>query len=111
MRFLTAVFTSFLIFAPLAPPQEDHHHALTEEEVGSVHFSTSCHSEFADSFNRAVALLHSFQYEDARALFSEIAGRDPQCAIAQWGVAMSHYHGLWDNGDTAAGRTAINQGK
>jgi tetratricopeptide (TPR) repeat protein len=27
--------------------------------------------------------------------------------MAQWGVAMSHYHGLWENGDTAAGREAI----
>jgi tetratricopeptide (TPR) repeat protein len=32
---------------------------------------------------------------------------DASCAMAQWGVAMSHYHGLWDNGDTAAGRLAL----
>jgi tetratricopeptide (TPR) repeat protein len=31
--------------------------------------------------------------------------------MAQWGVAMSHYHGMWDNGDTAAGRVALNQAK
>src|SRR5260370_2301110 len=31
--------------------------------------------------------------------------------MAQWGVAMSHYHGMWDNGDTAAGRLALNQAK
>jgi len=29
--------------------------------------------------------------------------------MAQWGVAMSHYHGLWDNGNTAAGRLALIQ--
>jgi hypothetical protein len=109
MRSLTAVFTSLLIFTPLALAQEDHHHALTEEEIGSVHFSTSCRADLADSFNRAVALLHSFQYEDARAAFTGIGARDPQCGMAQWGVAMSHYHGLWDNGDTAAGRVAVNQ--
>src|SRR5207245_11512472 len=28
-------------------------------------------------------------------------------AMAHWGVAMSHYHGLWDNGDTPAGRLAL----
>jgi len=27
--------------------------------------------------------------------------------MAQWGIAMSHYHGLWDTGDTAKGRAAI----
>src|SRR6202521_2664657 len=27
--------------------------------------------------------------------------------MAHWGVAMSHYHGLWENSDLAAGRAAI----
>lgn len=92
-----------------AVAQEDHHHALTQEEIGSVHFSTTCSKTLENSFNRAVALLHSFQYEQARQAFSEISSQDPQCAMAKWGVAMSHYHGLWDNGDLAAGREALHQ--
>jgi len=111
MRSLTVVLASLLFFAPLALCQEEHHHALSEAEVGSVHFSTSCRTDLAGSFNRAVALLHSFQYEDARRAFTEIAGQDPQCAMALWGVAMSHYHGMWGNGDTAAGRVALNQAR
>jgi len=106
MRSATALLAC-LLFTTVAAAQEEHHHALSEEEVGSVHFSNSCRPDLAPSFNRAVALLHSFQYEDARAAFMEISSRDPQCAMAQWGVAMSHYHGLWENGDTAAGRAAI----
>jgi len=58
-----------------------------------------------------VALLHSFQYEQARQAFNEVAALDPSCAMAQWGVAMSHYHGLWENGNTAAGRLALKQAK
>jgi hypothetical protein len=108
MRTTIAVLASVLCFVPLALSQEDHHHALTEEEVGSVHFSTSCRTDLAENFNRAVALLHSFQYEQARQAFTEISRQDPQCAMAQWGVAMSYYHGMWDNGDTAAGRVALN---
>jgi tetratricopeptide (TPR) repeat protein len=111
MRPLTAVLASVLCFVPLALSQEEHHHAVSEEEVGSVHFLTSCSPDLAQTFNRAVALLHSFQYEQARQAFTEISGRDPQCAMAQWGVAMSHYHGMWDNGDTAAGRVALNHAK
>jgi tetratricopeptide (TPR) repeat protein len=111
MRLLTVPVAALLLLAGFALAQEKHHHALSEEEVGAVHFLTSCHPDLAASFNRAVALLHSFQYEDARAAFADIAARDPQCAMAQWGVAMSHYHGLWDNGDTAAGRVAINKAK
>ena len=106
MRSVIAVLAC-LVLTTLAVSQEEHHHALSEEEVGSVHFSTSCRPDLAQSFNRAVASLHSFQYEDARAAFTEIGNRDPRCAMAQWGVAMSHYHGLWDNGDTSAGRAAI----
>jgi tetratricopeptide (TPR) repeat protein len=110
MRFF-AFALAILFFSPLVFSDEGHHHALTEQEVGSVHFSTSCRADLAGSFNRAVALLHSFQYEQTRQAFTEIASQDPQCAMAQWGVAMSHYHGLWDNGDTAAGRVALNKAK
>jgi tetratricopeptide (TPR) repeat protein len=111
MRSLTSFLASILFFVPLALCQEEHHHALTEEEVGSVHFPTSCQTDLASSFNRAVALLHSFQYEQAREAFTEVARRDPQCAMTQWGIAMSHYHGMWDNGDLAAGRVAIERAK
>ena len=96
----------FLIVAPGLAAQE-HHHELSAEEVGSVRFLTSCSKAAQPSFNRAVALLHSFQYEQARQAFNEVAALDPSCAMAQWGVAMSHYHGLWKNGDTGAGRLAL----
>jgi tetratricopeptide (TPR) repeat protein len=109
MRFISAVLASALFLVPRLFCQEQHHHALTDEEIGSVHFSTSCRTDLAENFNRAVALLHSFQYEQARQSFTEISGQDPQCAMAQWGVAMSYYHGMWGNGDTAAGRLALNQ--
>src|SRR5258708_38888091 len=108
MRPLTAVLASALCFIPLALSQEEHHHDISEEEVGSVHFLTSCQPDLTGNFNRAVALLHSFQYEQARQAFAEISERYPECAMAQWGMAMSHYHGMWDNGDTAARRVALN---
>jgi hypothetical protein len=88
---------------------EGHDHSLTEQEIGAVHFVTSCSSTVTASFNRAVALLHSFQYEQARMGFTEVSSHDAACAMAQWGVAMSHYHGLWDNGDMAAGREALHR--
>ncbi|HEY8671614.1 MAG TPA: hypothetical protein VIL63_12280, partial [Terriglobales bacterium] len=107
MRFMSAFAAAFFLLACTASADEGHHHALTEEEVGSVQFSTSCSKDVTASFNRAVALLHSFQYEKTREAFSEIAGHDPTCAMAYWGIAMSHYHGLWDSGDLPAGRIAL----
>ena len=109
MRFLTGMLCVALVLAPCAKGQDEHHHELTAEEVGSVHFATSCSNTAEVSFNRAVALLHSFQYEQARQAFSDISAKDPSCAMAQWGVAMSYYHGLWKNGDTAAGREAYHK--
>src|SRR5216683_6571823 len=107
MRRMFALSSVFFLSAALACADERHDHKLSAEELGSIHFSTSCAKSTEAAFNRAVALLHSFQYEQSRASFVEVSRRDPNCAMAQWGIAMSHYHGLWDNGDTAAGRAAL----
>jgi tetratricopeptide (TPR) repeat protein len=88
---------------------ERHYHVLSEKEVGSVHFANSCSKGLQTHFQMAIALLHSFQYEQTRDAFNEISKQDPQCAMAQWGVAMSHYHGLWHNGDMNAGREALHK--
>src|SRR5262249_10325831 len=90
---------------------QGHNHELTEEEIGSVHFTTSCSQKTQAQFNHAVALLHSFQYEQSREVFSSVATQEPTCAMAYWGVAMTHYHGLWANGDTAAGRAALQKAR
>jgi tetratricopeptide (TPR) repeat protein len=109
MRLLMIVLSSLALSLSPAWCDEGHQHSLTEEEVGSVHFVTSCAKTVGLSFNRAVALLHSFQYEQTRQAFVEISVQDPKCAMADWGIAMSHYHGLWDNGDMAAGREALHK--
>jgi hypothetical protein len=88
MRFLSGLIAGFFLFASPVFADEGHHHELTEEEVGSVQFSTSCSKDVTASFNRAVALLHSFQYEKTREAFSEIAAHDSACAMAYWGIAM-----------------------
>jgi len=108
MRPATFCLFGFLLVLP-ALGDEGHHHPLSEDEIGSVQFSTSCSPQVATQFNRAVALLHSFQYERTRATFEDVAKQNPSCAMAYWGVAMSHYHGLWGNGDTNAGRAALHK--
>ena len=107
MRILASLFCAAVLWAPASRCQDEHHHDLSAEEIGSVHFSTSCSKTVSEAFNRAVALLHSFQYEQSRETFLQVSMQDPHCAMAQWGIAMSHYHGLWGNGDTAAGRAAL----
>ena len=111
MRFRSTLLCVLLGSASLIWADEGHHHDLTEQQIGSVHFATSCSKAVQPGFQRAVALLHSFQYEQARTAFQEVLKQDPKCAMADWGIAMSHYHGLWENGDTAAGRKAIVEGQ
>jgi hypothetical protein len=83
MRALSGIMAGLLLFVGQGWADEEHHHALTEAEVGAVQFETSCAKDVTASFNRGVALLHSFQYEQTRQAFAEIAKEDPHCAMAQ----------------------------
>jgi tetratricopeptide (TPR) repeat protein len=79
---------------------DDHHHEdLTTAQFGTVTFPVSCSPAVQKSFERGVALLHSFWYEEAEKEFRQISAKDPHCAMAHWGVAMSLWHQLWNNPD------------
>lgn len=108
-RLLSRVLLTIFVVSSFVWSDEGHHHELSQQELGSVHFKTSCSESIAEDFTRAVALLHSFQYEQADRAFAEVASKDPNCAMAQWGVAMANYHGLWENGDTGRGRAALDK--
>lgn len=80
-----------------AAADEDHHHEeLTQGQLGTVHFPVSCTPEAQKSFEKGVALLHSFWYEEAEKTFLDVEKQDPKCAMAYWGEAMSFWHQLWD---------------
>ena len=56
---------------------------------GTVHFETSCSPDVRAEFDRAVAMLHSFFYPETEKAFRAVAERDPSCAMAYWGIAIS----------------------
>ena len=60
-----------------------------------MNFKVSCSPQAQKQFNRAVAWLHSFEYDEAEKAFSEVTVSDPRCGMGYWGVAMSNYHPLW----------------
>src|SRR5436190_987467 len=77
--------------------------------AGTVDFPLSCTPEARPEFTRGVALLHSFLYEEARRIFTEVAAKDPTCAMAQWGIAMTWWHRIWTPptpNEMRAGKTA-----
>lgn len=65
-------------------------------QLGQVNFPTSCAAGAQPLIETGVALLHSFQYQQAEQTFSDAAKRDPKCALAFWGKAMSRYEQLWE---------------
>ena len=78
--------------------------------VGKVEFPISCAPDLQSDFSRGVALLHSFFYEEARRVFTSVAERDPKCAMAQWGIAMTWWHPIWtppNPDEMRAGKAAI----
>src|SRR5256884_8052045 len=78
--------------------------------AGSVDFPVSCTPAARPEFIRGVALLHSFFYEEARRIFTDVAAKDPTCAMAQWGIAMTWWHPIWTPptpDEMSAGKAAI----
>ncbi len=83
---------------PMHPAPEP----TTGERLGTVSFPISCLPSQQTDFRRGVALLHDFWYSEAQAQFERIARADPHCAIAEWGIAMSGWHQIWNRPDEDA---------
>ncbi|HEV2833688.1 MAG TPA: hypothetical protein VGW58_00145 [Pyrinomonadaceae bacterium] len=93
MRVISIVI--LLLLSQAVQAQHGDHRHDQSEKLGRVNFTISCTPAAKKQFNRAVAWLHSFEYEEAEKAFGEVAATDPRCAMAHWGVAMSNYHPLW----------------
>jgi tetratricopeptide (TPR) repeat protein len=97
-RLIALTVLPLCLFA-MADDEGHHHEDLTEAQLGTVHFPSSCEAGVQKDVERGVAMLHSFWYEEAEKQFQQIEKDDPQCAIARWGVAMSLWHQLWNRPD------------
>ena len=81
-----------------------------DKQFGLVTFDISCPAKVKTDFNLAVALLHSFEYDEAEKVFAKIIDEEPGCAMAYWGVAMCNFHPLWapsTNAELEKGKRAI----
>ena len=108
-RFRSAVLLSLALAAPLAagqPAAHQHTHPAgspAHEQLGTVDFATSCSAAAKPPFDRAVALLHSFEFGDAIKGFTATLAADPSCAMAEWGIAMSRWGNPFGQVQRAAG--------
>ena len=84
--------------------------------IGKVHFDNSCAPQVQTNIDLGLAYLYSFWFPAAQKQFAAAAQRDPQCAIAYWGEAMSGYEqisgaGLPEGAQLKAGVAAIAQAR
>lgn len=70
------------------PAQHEH---PAPERLGRVHFATSCSPGVTADFDRGIALLHSFSFSTAKQAFEGVLAKDPSCAMAYWGIAMTYW--------------------
>jgi len=91
-----------LILCLLAVP------ALAQEaQYGQTTFPNSGDEAAQAPFLQGVLMLHSFEYDEARAAFREAQEIDPDFAMAHWGEAMTHNHPVWMEQDRQAALDAL----
>lgn len=113
-RALAVCLASWALATP-AQTHDAHAHAATAEQLGTVHFESSCAPAVQPGIDRAVALMHSFQFGPAIQGFEAVLAGDPSCAIAGWGIALSRWGNpfaanLKTPAQVAQGLQAVDQG-
>src|SRR5688500_576552 len=90
--FTVAVVSAVLAGAAFAQAQhEQHAGGPSGEKLGTVSFENSCSPTVTAEINRAVALLHSFEFRAAIDGFTAVLAKDASCAIAHWGIALAYW--------------------
>jgi hypothetical protein len=106
----TCVITAIVLCLSLiasVKTQERHDHAATGGALGSVAFPNSGKPSAQPHFLRGLALLHSFEYEEAAEAFRDAQRTDPAFAMAYWGEALTYIHPLWGEDDPASARKVL----
>jgi tetratricopeptide (TPR) repeat protein len=80
-----AVCASFLVASSVAV--RGHEDEAPSGKLGKISFPTSCAQAVQPTFERAVAMLHSFWYNLAEKTFVDVLAKDPGCTVTAWGYA------------------------
>src|SRR5262245_5666919 len=85
-----------------------------DQQLGTVHFKTSCNEVAQRRFDRAMRYQHSYWYLPAKEVFEEVLKADPTCGMAQWGIALTlldNPHNAIPRPNLAPGLAAIQKAK
>ncbi len=81
-----------IAFPPMLQSQ-DHGHQHQVGKLGRVVFPVSCTPAARQRFEHAMAVLHSFWWEEGGRAFGDVLAADSTCAMAHWGTALN----AWGN--------------
>jgi hypothetical protein len=90
---IATLFAGLAFFPPRASATPN---PSASDQLGQVQFPNSCQAAAQPTLEKALALMHSFQYTQSEETFSEAVKQDPKCAMAYWGKALARYHQLWE---------------
>ena len=93
-----ALAATFALPATLLSQEHEHHHPIGR--LGRVVFPVSCTPVAQRRFEHAMALLHSFWWEEDDRAFGEVLKADSTCAMAYWGLALSAWGNPFVGGPT-----------
>ena len=86
---LATIVNAALSGAASLSAQDHGHHG----RLGRVSFPVSCTPEAQRRFQQAMAVLHSFWWEEGERAFGAVLAADSTCAMAHWGRALN----AWGN--------------
>jgi tetratricopeptide (TPR) repeat protein len=102
-----AVVVAIAVALPAAPESQAPSPKPQAPSLGKSAFANSGSALAQADFQRGVAWLHSFGYEDAIDAFRAAQKADPGFAMAYWGEAMSFSQPLWQFEEVEKGRAAL----
>jgi len=90
---------TLLALAPTLAAQEHQHHR-DAARLGRVTFPVSCAPAAQPRFEHAMAVLHSFWWEEGKHAFGAVLAADSTCAMAFWGLALNAWGNPFAGGPT-----------
>jgi hypothetical protein len=96
-----------LVASPAVRAQSPHEHdnvtRIHGQQLGRVSFPISCTLKATRQFQRAMAALHSFWWEEGEAAFNRVLQADSTCGIAYWGLALNSWGNPFASGPSGPG--------
>jgi hypothetical protein len=92
-----------LAFGAAARAQEAEAHEHRVGRLGHVTFPVSCAAEARRRFEHAMAVLHSFWWEEGERAFAAVTRADSNCAMAYWGLALNAWGNPFAGGPVGPG--------